>query len=429
MAEKSKNTADQTGGEFRSAPVAGTALYDSATFAGKGIQYAAIDGQAVFEGDIILGTVQEVEAGARQTPEGALASIGITGQQFRWPNATIPYVIDSGLPNQQRVTDALAHWEANTRIRFVQRTNEADYVRFVAGNGCSSMVGRRGGPQNITLGSGCTTGNTIHEIGHAVGLWHEQSREDRDTFIQIIWANIDPAAQHNFNQHVADGDDLGAYDYGSIMHYPRTAFSVNGQDTIVPRQALPAGVTMGQRSGLSAGDIAGVHTMYPGPAVTLKEVRKDALTDPVHTRKELIKDPIQDPVTIKEVRKDPIQDPTVKEIRKDPIQDPVTIKEVGKDPIQDTFKEVVRDPITIAETVVQPGPGPVINPGRFGDAQPFVMGAPSRAGGAEQALAEAAAQVEELATAMIELEQQRSQLVAAYAAAVQLLDALQSGQM
>ena len=85
--------------------------------------------------------------------------------------------------------------------------------------------------------------------------------------------------QFNFSQHIQDGDDLGAYDYGSIMHYPRTAFSINGQDTVVAKHALPPGVVMGQRSALSAGDIAGVHAMYPG--ATLKEVPKDPVTDTI----------------------------------------------------------------------------------------------------------------------------------------------------
>ena len=72
-----------------------------------------------------------------------------------------------------------------------------------------------------------------------------------------MWANIDPSMQFNFSQHISDGDDLGAYDFGSIMHYPANAFTINGQNTIVAKQALPSGVVMGQRSGLSAGDLAG----------------------------------------------------------------------------------------------------------------------------------------------------------------------------
>jgi hypothetical protein len=65
---------------------------------------------------------------------------------------------------------------------------------------------------------------------------------------------------HNFDQHVVDGIDLGTYDYGSIMHYPKDAFSQNGGDTIVPKQE---GVQIGQRTGLSAGDIAAVKNLYP----------------------------------------------------------------------------------------------------------------------------------------------------------------------
>jgi hypothetical protein len=93
-------------------------LVNGATFSQKPLLYANVDGEAIFEGDIVLGSVQDLQ----QTRDVALRSIGITGSQFRWPNGVVPYEIDPGLPNQQRVTDAIAHWEANTTIRFTLRT-------------------------------------------------------------------------------------------------------------------------------------------------------------------------------------------------------------------------------------------------------------------------------------------------------------------
>ena len=394
-------------GEYQSGTIAGTALVSAATFNNRPLRYADVGGLAIFEGDIVLGRVADL----RRVEIGGLVleSIGITGQQFRWPNATVPFDIDPAMPDQQRVIDAIAHWEANTPLRFVRRAGGvADFVMFQSGNGCSSQVGRRGGQQTVTLGQGCGTGNAIHEIGHTIGLWHEQSREDRDTFVRIVWANIDPSLQHNFTQHVSDGDDLGAYDYGSIMHYPADAFSTNRQATIVALQPIPSGVTMGQRDGLSPGDIAGVLALYPRQFATLKEPVQDVG----------IKRPIRD--TFKEVRKEPIFD-TVKEVRKDPVLD--TIKELRKDPIQDTIKEVRGDP-TLAETVFPHGPGPgPLQPGVFnqGGQVPFIMAGGSQfgGGGAMDPSAAAMSDVQALAEAIVQLEQQHAELMAAYDAAVQ----------
>jgi len=396
------------GDEFQSSPDVRTALIEGSTFRGKAVQYVVMDGLAIFEGDIVLGTEDDVVHATdqlRAEMSGQVASgVVITGSQYRWLNCTVPYTIDPALPNQARVTDAIAHWKDKTNYNFVVRTTETDYVTFRPWSGCSSYVGRRGGQQFVNLASGCTKGNTIHEIGHAIGFWHEQSREDRDAYVTINWAKIQSGYEHNFNQHITDGDDVGPYDYGSIMHYPRNAFSTDGSDTITP---VDPAATIGQRTALSAGDIATANHLC-GP-VKIKEIPKDPIKETrFDTRKELVKD----------IRLD-----TKKELIRD------TLKEM----IKDRIKEVALDPPwgkLAATDRIQPGPGPVVQPGLptqpgLPGRLPFAIttahqapaagaGAAGTAGELESGIADLDAQLQMLADQLTQLEATRESLQSQY---------------
>lgn len=181
----------------------------------------------IFEGDVRI-TQTDVDF-----LSGKVKSDAIIGSRYVWPDKKVPYVI-SGLNTAGRraLTLAIAEYTAKTCVRFIPRTNQRDYVQFFPGGGCYSNVGRAGGMQRISLGRGCEYKSTaVHEMMHALGFWHEQSRQDRDNFIRIIKANINPRMFYNFNKHVSTtyGEP---YDYVSVMHYSNRAFTSNGRQTI-----------------------------------------------------------------------------------------------------------------------------------------------------------------------------------------------------
>jgi len=229
-----------------------------------------------YQGDIIISEQQ-----LKEYESGKSGKTGLIAERYRWPNGVVPYRVIESHFNQEQVD--YIHLGA-------QRLGEVTCLKFIAydpnvhedfitvqgtGSGCYSSVGRRGGEQTLNLQPydvevGCFRLMTIaHEFIHAVGFYHMQSATDRDDYVRIEFDKIQAGTANNFNKY---GFDVIThfnveYDYGSVMHYGRTAFSVDGSDTIIALRDLN-GEVMGQRVRLSEKDIQRLNNMYNCEPVT-----------------------------------------------------------------------------------------------------------------------------------------------------------------
>ncbi|CAF3376573.1 unnamed protein product [Rotaria sp. Silwood1] len=240
-----------------------------------------------FEGDILL-TSMTISRG-----------IGKRNTSARWPNGIVPYEISSEYGktiffkkriltirllfaikqdayDRAKIISAMRRLErivsldptsASYCIRFRPKTADDKYfISIKNGSGCSSYIGRISeGGQKVTLQmkSYCVDreATVMHEFIHALGFWHEQSRPDRDNYVTIDFNNVQPGKEHNFNKYsfeITDTLNL-PYDYNSVMHYSKTAFSMNGLPTIITKDP---NVWIGQRNSLSATDIEEIRKYY-----------------------------------------------------------------------------------------------------------------------------------------------------------------------
>uniref|UniRef100_A0A8C2AB00 Metalloendopeptidase n=1 Tax=Cyprinus carpio TaxID=7962 RepID=A0A8C2AB00_CYPCA len=198
---------------------------------------------------------------------GSRSAIICLGDSCRWPRSVdgfvyVPYIISPTYDYMDRITieTGMLDISSATCVKFVPRTHEANFLNIQSRTGCWSYLGMIGGSQTVSLQSpGCMwSGVAAHELMHALGFVHEQSRSDRDHHVSILWENIIDS-KHNFKKYETNNLNT-AYDYSSVMHYGRYAFSEDGGPTIIPKP--DPYIPIGQRDGPSPTDIHKINILY-----------------------------------------------------------------------------------------------------------------------------------------------------------------------
>jgi hypothetical protein len=256
----------------------------SVTKSGWSVRWTAVASgeDGLFEGDMKL-TKDQLDAlkSASLETHGDLGRVhaskpsrkhrnSLIGNNNLWPSNTVKFELASGLSGDDktkvRTTLQGLQEKLNSCIRFVESSN-GDRV-FVKNDddGCWSAVGHQGRLQelNLAVSDGCMqTGVIEHEIIHAIGILHTQSRSDRDKSVKIIWNNIESGRQGSFKRY--DSSVVNhfylPYDFESVMHYRKDAFGINGKTTIQTLDPTKQNV-IGQLDGVSDGDIELVKRMY-----------------------------------------------------------------------------------------------------------------------------------------------------------------------
>jgi hypothetical protein len=259
-------------------------------------QYTALTlppGYVQVQGDIITTEDRAAELRAQLQGSGIQPEFVYAPSRL-WPNRVVPYDFDAAVtPSQQTVfLAAMAAWENSfpgvATITFQPRQSEFGYLHLVVGDpggfcgGSTDYVGYNGGKVTMTV-SNCAVGTFLiaHELGHALGLWHEQARSDRDSYVTIMTGNIQSVESDQFAK-ASPQSTFGPYDYDSIMHYSACAFSVCdgtpghgtctcGSPSCTTIQVASAYSAtwecgIGQQNHLSEMDLRGMAFMYGPPS-------------------------------------------------------------------------------------------------------------------------------------------------------------------
>jgi hypothetical protein len=232
----------------------------NAVYDGRQVTLLEIEnGNYLYDGDVVL------ERNDFTLP-GEVATEG-THAGGDWPNRTMPWAYGAGVSQalKDKWVAATNAWANELGFSFPQtnsRTKDYVIVRENSdGSAFSTSIGRAGGAQTISVDPNAfSTGSVIHEIGHAVGLHHEQKRPDRDNYISVKVSNIKTAKRSQYEP--CNCTAIGTFDYNSIMLYGSFS-NGNAINTSLPVMTRLDGTTWkANRTALSQGDIDAVNADY-----------------------------------------------------------------------------------------------------------------------------------------------------------------------
>ncbi|KAK7886880.1 hypothetical protein WMY93_026501 [Mugilogobius chulae] len=182
-------------------------------------------------------------------------------------SSPVPYVLENDLDLNAKgvILKAFDQFRLKSCIDFKPREQEEYYISVQKLDGCWSYIGRtKTNGQELSIGQNCDTIATVeHEFFHALGFYHEQSRYDRDDFVTIHLENVLKGYENNFLKVSSDESTTHGtpYDYWSVMHYNKNAFS-NGNGLTITTIDPAYQDIIGQRYEVSTTDIKELNLLY-----------------------------------------------------------------------------------------------------------------------------------------------------------------------